>query len=144
MAMLWIKILHIFFVVAWFAGLFYLPRIFVNLAQQADHPDTYACLLGMARRLYSFTSLLAMPAVMFGLALYGAYGIGLYGPGNGWMHAKLLLVALLIGYHLSCGAMLARFERHANKRSHTFYRWYNEITVLLLFGIVTMVVLKPF
>ena len=97
--MLWIKTFHIVFIASWFAGLFYLPRIFVNLAQQTD-PAVHGVLLGMARRLYRFTNILAVPAVLLGLWLYVQYGIG-RGPGSGWMHAKLALVVLVIGYHHS-------------------------------------------
>ena len=100
-------------------------------------------LLGMARRLYRFMTLLAVPAILLGLWLYIGYGIGM-GPGNGWMHAKLLLVVFLIGYHHACGVMLRKFEQGRNKRPHTFYRWFNEIPVLLLVLVVALVVIKPF
>ena len=140
--MLWIKTFHIVFIASWFAGLFYLPRIFVNLAQQTD-PAVQQVLLGMARRLYRFPSLLAIPAVLLGLWLYVQYGIG-RGPGSGWMHAKLALVVLALGYHHSCGVLLRKFEQGTNRRSHVFYRWFNEIPVLMLVAITTLVVIKPF
>lgn len=140
--MLWIKTFHIVFIASWFAGLFYLPRIFVNLAQQTD-PAVQQVLLGMARRLYRFTNILAIPAVLLGLWLYVQYGIG-RGPGNGWMHAKLALVVLVIGYHHSCGVILRKFERGANRRSHIFYRWFNEVPVLMLVAVTALVVIKPF
>ncbi|ANN78741.1 CopD family protein [Bordetella flabilis] len=140
--MLWIKTLHIVFIAAWFAGLFYLPRIYVNLAQQ-DAPAVRGVLLGMARRLFRFTTMLAIVAVIFGLWLYVGYGIGM-GPGNGWMHAKLFFVLLIIGYHHACGVMLRKFEQGRNTRTHTFYRWFNEIPVVLLFIVVALVVVKPF
>jgi len=140
--MLWVKAFHIVFIAAWFAGLFYLPRIYVNLAQQPD-PAVQACLLGMARRLYRFTTLLALPAVLLGLWLFAGYGIGM-GPGNGWMHGKLFLVLLVIGYHHACGVMLRKFEQGRNTRSHKFYRVFNEVSVLLLALIVVLVVVKPF
>lgn len=140
--MLWIKTFHIVFITSWFAGLFYLPRIFVNLAQQTD-PAVQQVLLGMARRLYRFTNILAIPAVLLGLWLYVQYGIG-RGPGNGWMHAKFVLVVLVIGYHHSCGVMLRKFEQGANRRSHIFYRWFNEVPVLMLVAITALVVIKPF
>lgn len=140
--MLWVKAFHIVFIAAWFAGLFYLPRLYVNLAQQSD-PAVQACLLGMARRLYRFTTLLALPAVLLGLWLFAGYGIGM-GPGNGWMHAKLFLVLLVIGYHHGCGVMLRKFEQGRNTRSHKFYRVFNEVSVLLLALIVVLVVVKPF
>lgn len=140
--MLWIKTFHIVFIASWFAGLFYLPRIFVNLAQQTD-PAVRQVLLGMARRLYRFTNILAIPAVLLGLWLYVQYGIG-RGPGSGWMHAKLALVVLVIGYHHSCGVILRKFEQGANRRSHVFYRWFNEVPVLMLVAVTALVVIKPF
>jgi len=142
--MLWIKSFHIVFVVSWFAGLFYLPRIFVNLAMVP--PESVAerqRLLLMARKLMRFTTLLALPAVGFGLWLWLGYGIG-RGPGSGWMHAKLVLVLLVLGYHHGCGVLLRRFEQGADRRSHRWYRWFNELPVLLLLGIVVLVVVKPF
>jgi putative membrane protein len=140
--MLWIKTFHIVFIASWFAGLFYLPRIFVNLAQQTD-PTVQTVLLGMGRRLYRFTNILAVPAVLLGLWLYVQYGIG-RGPGSGWMHAKLVLVVLVIGYHHSCGVMLRKFEQGTNRRSHIFYRWFNEVPVLMLVAVTALVVIKPF
>jgi putative membrane protein len=106
--MLWIKALHIVFVASWFAGLFYLPRIFVNLAMVA--PGSVAerdRLVLMARKLLRFTTLLAVPAVALGLWLWLGYGIG-WGPGNGWMHAKLFVVVLVIGYHHACAVLLRK------------------------------------
>ncbi len=142
--MLWIKALHIIFVAAWFAGLFYLPRIFVNLAMvPADsHPERERLLL-MGRKLYRFSSGLMVLALVFGATLWLYYGIG-RGPGNGWMHAKLALVVGAIGYHHVCRAMLRRFERMANQRSHRYYRVFNEMSVLLFSAIVILVVVKPF
>ena len=140
--MLWIKALHIVFIASWFAGLFYLPRIFVNLAQETE-TVVKERLLGMARRLYRFTTMLAIPAIALGLYLYLVIGIG-KGPGNGWMHAKLALVILVIGYHHACGSLLKKFENGQNKRSHKWFRWFNEVPVLLLLAIVILVVVKPF
>jgi putative membrane protein len=142
MAYLWVKALHIFFVASWFAGLFYLPRIFVNLAQECE-PAANARLLLMARKLYRFMGMLALPALALGLWLWLGYGIG-KGPGNGWLHAKLACVVLLIGYHHACGALLKKFERGANSRSHKWYRWFNEAPALLLLAVVILVVVKPF
>jgi putative membrane protein len=139
--MLWIKSLHIVFVMSWFAGLFYLPRIFVNLAMETDATATTR-LLTMARKLYRFTTILAVPAVLFGAWLL-MYGFG-RGPGNGWLHAKLALVILAIGYHHACGSLLKKFEHGQNRRSHTWYRWFNEVPVVLLLAIVILVVVKPF
>ena len=140
--MLWIKSLHIIFIVSWFSGLFYLPRLYVNLADVQDTATTERLLL-MSRKLYRFTTLLMVPALVFGLWLWLGYGIG-KGPGNGWMHAKLAFVILAIGYHHACGSMLKKFERGVNKRSHVFYRWFNEVPVLLLVAIVILVIVKPF
>ena len=140
--MLWVKTFHIVLVASWFAGLFYLPRIFVNMAQQSD-PAVQRVLIGMARRLYRFMTILAVPAVILGLWLYIGFGIGL-GEGNGWMHAKLVLVFAAIGYHHGCGVMLKKFEQGANHRSHVFYRWFNEVPVLILTAATAFVVVKPF
>lgn len=138
--MLWVKTLHILFVVSWFAGLFYLPRIYVNLAQNQD-PAVHACLLGMARRLYSFTGKLAILAVLFGLWLFLGFKLG---QGQGWMYAKLLFVLVVIAYHLACGRLLKTFEAGSNTRSHRYYRWFNEAPVILLLIIVALVVVRPF
>ncbi len=142
--MLWIKALHIVFVASWFAGLFYLPRIFVNLAAvPADSHAERERLLLMARRLYRFMTLLMLPALAFGLVLWLYYGIG-RGPGNGWMHAKLVLVLAALGYHQVCKALLKRFEASANTRSERWFRVFNEVSVLVFAGTVILVVVKPF
>jgi putative membrane protein len=136
--MLWIKAFHIVFIASWFAGLFYLPRIFVNLAEETNAAAT-ARLLLMARRLLRFTTMLAVPAVLLGVWLWLGYGFR-----GGWLHAKLALVLLAIGYHHACGSLLKKFENGVNKRSHKWYRWFNEVPVLLLVAIVILVVVKPF
>lgn len=142
--MLWVKAFHIVFVASWFAGLFYLPRIFVNLAMVApDSAAERARLLLMARKLMRFTTLLAVPALVFGLWLWLGYGIG-RGPGNGWMHAKLAVVLLVLAYHHVCGRLLRGFEAGRDRRSHVWYRWFNEAPVLLLLVAVVLVVVKPF
>lgn len=146
--MLWVKSFHIVFVASWFAGLFYLPRIFVNLAMvQAGSHAERARLLLMARKLMRFSHMLVVLALGFGLWTWGLYGWG-FGLGNGqglgWMHVKLLLVLLAVLYHLTCAAMLRKFEAGAEGRSHVWFRWFNEIPVLLLVGIVILVVVKPF
>lgn len=142
--MLWIKSLHIVFVASWFAGLFYLPRIFVNLAMV--EPGSVAergRLLLMARKLARFTTVISVPAVALGLWLWVGYGIG-WGPGNGWMHAKLTLVLLTVAYHVYCFHLLHCFERGENQRGHVWFRWFNEAPVFLLLGSVLLVVMKPF
>ncbi len=141
--LLWVKALHIVFIASWFAGLFYLPRIFVNLAME-DNEVARARLLLMARKLNRFTLMLSVLAVLLGLLLWLGYGLGLRGPGNGWMHAKLTLVILVLGYQHACGSLLKKFERGANTRSHKWYRWFNEVPVLMLLAITILVVVKPF
>lgn len=142
--MLWIKALHIVFVASWFAGLFYLPRIYVNLAMvPADSPAERERLLLMSRKLYRFMTVLMVPALALGLWLWLYYGIGL-GGGQGWMHAKLLIVLLLLGYHHVCGRLLRQFEAGQSHRSHVWFRWFNEIPVLMMLVAVVLVVVKPF
>lgn len=143
--MLWVKAFHIIFVTSWFAGLFYLPRIFVNLAMVAATgadgvPSAErARLLLMARKLYRFMGPLMVLALGLGLVLWLHYGIT-----GGWLHAKLVLVVLLLGYHHVCGALLKRFERGDNPHGHVWFRWFNEAPVVLLTASVLLVVLKPF
>ena len=140
--MLWIKALHIVFVASWFAGLFYLPRIYVNLAAVPSHSHAEReRLLLMARKLYRFASLLMLPALALGLVLWLHYGIG---SGSGWLHAKLLLVVAALGYHHGCRALLRGFERSANRRSERWLRAYNEAAVAIFAAIVALVVVKPF
>jgi len=142
--MLWVKSLHIVFVASWFAGLFYLPRIFVNLAMvDAGSVAERERLLLMARKLLRFTTLLAVPALGFGLWLWMGYGIG-RGPGNGWMHAKIAVVVLAVGYHHACAVLLRKFVTGTQRRSHRWYRWFNEVPVVLLLAAVVLVVVKPF
>jgi len=136
--MLWVKAFHIIFVTSWFAGLFYLPRIYVNLAMEQD-PQAHARLVLMAHKLYRFMQPLMLLALAFGLWLWLGYGFK-----GGWLHAKLTLVALLIGYHHYCGRLLKQFKAQQNRHSHVWFRWFNEVPVLILFAIVILVVIKPF
>ncbi|MGX7005599.1 CopD family protein [Caballeronia sp. KNU42] len=138
--MLWIKSLHIVLVASWFAGLFYLPRIFVNLAMETE-PAATARLLLMARKLFRFMTFIAVPALACGLWLLLVMGIG---QGQGWMHAKLTIVVLIIIYHAYCGVLLRRFQRGENTRSDKWYRMFNELPVLGLLGATLLVVVKPF
>lgn len=141
MLYLWIKALHIVAVVCWFAGLFYLPRLFVYHAMSEDAASRERFQV-MERKLYRGI----MGPSMILTILLGAWMLYLT-PGwlsQGWLHAKLTLVVLLIGYHHACGAMLKRFARGENRRSHVFFRWYNEVPVLFLLAIVILVVVKPF
>lgn len=141
MLYLWIKALHIISMVCWFAGLFYLPRLFVYHAMSEDQPSRERFCI-MERKLYRGIMIPSMIATL---------GFGLWmlhlNPGllkMGWMHVKLTLVALLIGYHHVCGAQLKRFALGSNARSHVFYRWFNEIPVLFLLAVVILAVVKPF
>jgi protoporphyrinogen IX oxidase len=143
-AMLWVKSLHIVFVASWFAGLFYLPRIFVNLAMvPAGSQAERERLLLMARKLLRFSTVIAVPALGLGLWLWLGYGIG-RGPGQGWLHVKLVLVALALGYHWRCAILLRRFEAGLNRHGHVWYRWFNEAPILLMLAIVALAVVKPF
>lgn len=140
---LWVKALHIVFVTSWFAGLFYLPRIYVNLAMVEGAGPERDRLLLMAGKLWRFMQPLMGLALIFGLWLWLGYGVGL-GAGNGWMHAKLLIVVLLLVYHHLCGRLLGQFRQGGNQRSHVWFRWFNEIPVLGLLVTVILVVVKPF
>jgi putative membrane protein len=142
--MLWIKAFHIVFVASWFAGLFYLPRIFVNLAMVPEGSDAERDrLLLMGRKLMRFTTLLSVPAIVLGVWLWWGIGIG-WGPGNAWMHAKLAVVLLVVGYHHVCGRLLRNFASNQNTHSHVWYRWFNEAPVLMMVAVVILVVVKPF
>ncbi len=137
---LWVKALHIVFVTSWFAGLFYLPRIFVNLAMVEPGPSAEReRLLLMARKLWRFMQPLMLLALALGLWLWLGYGVG-----GGWMHAKLAVVVVLLGYHHVCGRLLRTIAAGTDRRSHVWYRWFNEIPVLALFAAVVLVVVKPF
>ena len=136
--MLWIKAFHIIFVTSWFAGLFYLPRLFVNHAMETN-PAALARLELMEHKLYRFMTPLALLALAFGLYLWLIYHIS-----GGWLHAKLGLVLGLIAYHLYCGKLMRDFKAGKNARSHVWYRWFNEAPVLILFAVEVLVVVKPF
>ena len=139
--MLWIKAFHIVAVVAWFAVLFYLPRLFVYHASCDDEAGKERFKI-MERKLYRGI----MGPAMIASLIFGGWLLML-NPGflsQGWMHVKLTLVFLLIGYHHMCGAQLKRFARGENKRTHVFYRWFNEVPVVFLLAIVILVVVKPF
>ena len=142
MRMLWVKSFHIVFVASWFAGLFYLPRIFVNLAMVPDDsPAERDRLLLMAAKLLRFTTILMLPAVALGLWLWWGYGVG---QGAAWMHAKLAVVALVLAYHHQCARQLRWLRAGTSSHGHIWYRWFNELPVLLLVAAVVLVVVKPF
>ena len=141
--MLWVKALHIIFVTSWFAGLFYLPRLFVNHAMVLDsamnNTATLERLELMERKLYRFMLPLAVLALGFGLWLWLGYGIT-----GAWLQAKLVLVVGLVVYHFYCGKLMHDFKAGNNTHHHVWYRWFNEVPVLVLFAIVILVVVKPF
>jgi putative membrane protein len=134
----WVKSLHIIFMVTWFAGLFYLPRLFVYHAMASDTVSTER-FKTMERKLY-------WGIMTPGAVLTTVFGIWLlnYGFSGGWLHAKLALVLVLILYHVYCGFLIAEFKHDRNRHGHVFYRWLNEIPTVLLIAIVILVVVKPF
>lgn len=138
MTYLYLKTLHLFFVVSWFAGLFYLPRLFVNLAM-AENGSERDRLLLMSGKLYRFMTPLGILALLCGLWLWFGFGFG-----GGWLHAKLTLVAGLVVYHGYCRKLLGDFAAGRNVRSHKWYRVFNEVPVLVLLACVWLVVVKPF
>jgi len=137
--MLWIKSLHIIFMVTWMAGLLYLPRLFVYHSMSDDQIGINRFKI-MERKLYfGIATPGCVLTLVFGIWLWIGYGFS-----GSWLAAKLALVLLLIIYHIICGKMLFQFQNDTNHRSHVFYRWFNEAPVVLLFGIVILVVVKPF
>ena len=142
-AYLWVKAFHIVFVASWFAGLFYLPRFFVNLAGVAadSHAERERLLL-MARRLYRFSNILMVAALLFGLWLWLGFP-SWRGLEHLWLDLKLLLVLGAVGYQHACGVLLKRFERMRNQRSERWYRVFNEAAIVGFAAIVVLVVVKP-
>ena len=135
--MLWIKAFHIIFVVSWFAGLFYLPRIFVNQAMAKTESES-ARLLMMAQKLYRFVTPIGGLALITGFWLWFGYGFE-----GAWLHIKVLLVTFLVVYHFYCAHLLKSFEKNRNRHSHVWYRFFNEIPVLILLAVVILVTVKP-
>ena len=136
--MLWIKALHIIFVVTWFAGLFYLPRLFVYHAMAEDATGTERFKV-MERKLY--WGIMAPGAVLS--VVFGGWLMS-YGYAGAWLHAKLVVVALTVAYHLYCGKLISDFARDRNAKSHVWFRWFNEVPVIFLFAAVVLAVVKPF
>ncbi len=141
MLYLWIKAFHLIALISWFAALFYLPRLFVYHAMSEDEISRERFCV-MERKLYRGIMTPAMLATLI-MGLWLLY-LNPAWLSQGWMHAKLTLVVLLLGYHHACGALVKRFARGDNQRSHVYYRWFNEVPVLFLTGIVLLVVIKPF
>lgn len=137
--MLWVKALHLIFMVTWFAGLFYLPRLFVYHAQSSDHLSLERFKVMERKLFFGIMTPGAVLTVIFGTWLWLGYGLG-----GRWLLVKLVLVALLIAYHVYCGVLLLDFKHDRNRHGHVFYRWLNELPVLVLIAVVLLAVLKPF
>lgn len=140
--MLWVKAWHIIFMVTWFAGLFYLPRLFVYHAACSDADDNTRFKV-MERKLFAIMTIGAVATAFFGLWLLFIYSWESF-TGTVWLPVKFLLVGLLIGYHLYCLKLVHDFRDDRNTRSHVFYRWFNEFPALILIAVVLLAVLKPF
>lgn len=140
--MLWVKSFHIIFLVTWFAGLFYLPRLFVYHADSSDSISNERFKIMERKLFYGITTPGAVLTAIFGLWLIWGYGLGI--DSGAWFHVKMALVLVLIGYHIWCGKIVAQFKKDQNQRSHVFYRWFNEFPVLILIAVVILVVVQPF
>ncbi len=138
--MLWVKSLHIVFMVTWFAGLFYLPRLFVYHAQAEDRISLERFKLMERKLFWGIMTPGAVLTILFGIWLW----LGWFTPATGWLHAKIALVALLAAYHLWCWRLMRDFAAGRNRRGHVWYRWFNEFPTLVLFATVFLVVFKPF
>ena len=141
--MLWVKAFHIIFVVTWFAALFYLPRLFVYHAMCEDEAGNARFKI-MERKLYlGIMTPSAILTLVLGVWLLSFYSLDSIAAMH-WLHAKLILVVLLFAYHGYCGHLLKQFKDDANQHSHVFYRWFNELPVIVLIAVVILVVVKPF
>lgn len=140
--MLWVKAIHIIFMVTWFAGLFYLPRLFVYHAMSDDSVSNERFKIMERKLFYGIMTPGAVITVIFGLWLIFGYGLGINS--GGWFHAKMALVVVLIGYHIWCGRIVSQFKQDRNQRGHVFYRWFNEFPVLILIAVVILAVVRPF
>lgn len=139
--MAWVKAFHLVFMVTWFAGLFYLPRLFVYHATCEDEPGHRRFCI-MERRLAALMTLGGALTLLFGFWLLFGWWWPIP-PGHGWLHLKLLLVALLVAYHAWCLVLVRRFREGRNTRGHGWYRWFNEAPSVLLIAIVVLAVVKP-
>lgn len=136
--MLWIKSFHIIFMVTWFAGLFYLPRLFVYHAMCTDQAGNDRFKIMERKLFYGIMTPGAVLTIIFGTWLWLGYGFT-----GAWLHAKLALVVVLIAYHVYCGKILLDFKHDRNQRGHVYYRWFNEFPVIILIVVVILVVVKP-
>src|SRR5687768_8678544 len=141
--MLWVKALHVIFMVTWFSGLFYLPRLFVYHSMATDQIGIARFKIMERKLYYGIMAPGAILTLLTGSWLLYEYGWALYKK-SGWLHLKLLLVVILIGYHLYCGYLRKQFAIDKNVHSDKFYRWLNEFPVLILFGCVVLVIVRPF
>lgn len=141
--MLWLKALHLIFMVTWFAGLFYLPRLFVYHAMSDDEISNERFKIMERKLFFGIMTPGMILSFIFGLWMLGDYAWELYS-GSGWLHAKLTLLALLLVYHFFCGKWLFDFKHDRNHHTHSFYRWINEIPVVFLVAIIILAVVKPF
>ena len=139
--MLWVKALHVIFLVTWFAGLFYLPRLFVYHAMSSDATSIERFKIMERKLFYGITTPGGVLTIIFGLWLWLGYGVG---AGSGWLHAKLLVVLLLVAYHLWCAKLMIEFKHDRNRKSHVWYRWFNEAPTVLLLAGVLLAVVQPF
>lgn len=140
MSYLWLKLLHVFFIIAWFAGVFYLPRIFVNLAMVPVGSVEYQRLLLMADKLFKFMTPLGILALLFGFII----PFVTHWWSMGWVHTKVTLGVILLGYHGFCWKLLQDFQEGRNRHSHRWYRVFNEVPVMVMAGAVYLVIFKPF
>ncbi|MDH5435440.1 MAG: protoporphyrinogen oxidase HemJ [Gammaproteobacteria bacterium] len=140
--MLWLKAFHIIFMVTWFAGLFYLPRLFVYHAMSDDQTSIERFKIMERKLFYGIMTPGAILTIGLGLSMIWLNGWSTYS-NAGWMHIKLALIALLIGYHFYCGKLVNTFKQDINKRSHVFYRWFNEFPVLILIAVIILAVVRP-
>jgi putative membrane protein len=139
--MIWVKTLHIFFIIAWFAGLFYLPRLFVNHVMTEEEPVKQRLAI-MERKLYRFITPWMALTVIFGLWMLIDYAWLAYSHLL-WLKLKLGLVAILIAYHFYCGRIMRQLANNTNQRSHIWFRWFNEFPVLILAVILVLTMVKP-
>jgi len=140
--MIWVKALHIIFMVAWFAGIFYLPRLFVNHAM-SDDPAVHAQLEMMERKLYRFITPWMLLTLVFGFWLLFDYAWKAYAT-MWWLEIKIALVTALVVYHFYCGKIIRQLAENPKRRSHVWFRWFNEFPVLILFAVIILAVVKPF
>jgi putative membrane protein len=141
--MLWTKALHLIFMVTWFAGLFYLPRLYVYHAMATDQTSKDRFKVMEGKLFWGITTPGGVLTLLFGSWTLALNGFATYA-GTRWMLLKLVLVALLVVYHVFCGCLLRDFKHDRNRHDHVWYRWFNEVPVLLLVGIILLAVLKPF